>query len=100
MFTPPYAPDCEIVRRDDGDLLVTHLDSGRWRIAHTDRRALIVGAALAIAHTWKAAGSDGDEPQPEPQPEPNPCAKGHRGPFIRSGMFRTCRTCGSTSMEP
>jgi hypothetical protein len=49
-------------------------------------------------------GTAGDEPEPEPEPkpepkpEPNPCAKGHRGPFIVSGMFRTCRACGSTSM--
>ena len=55
-------------------------------------RALIFGAALAIAHTWKASG-DGDEPKPEPRPEPNPCAKRHLGPFIVSGMFRT-RTPG------
>lgn len=60
-------------------------------------RALLFGAALAIAHTWKA-GSDGDEPKPEPKPEPDPCANGHIGPFRTSGMFRTCRACGSTSM--
>ena len=97
-MSPPYAPDCEIVYTDSGSLLVTHLDSGRCRIARTGRQALLYGAALAIAHTWKAAGSNEDEPKPEPEPEPNPCAKGHRGPFIRSGTFRTCRACGSTSM--
>ena len=51
----PYAPDCDIVERDDGSFLVTHLESGRALTAATDRQALIVGTGLAIAHTWQQA---------------------------------------------
>lgn len=53
--TRPYVPDCDIVERDDGTWLVTHLDSGRVLTADSARHALIVGTGLAIAAAWKAA---------------------------------------------
>lgn len=54
-MTLPHVPDCDIVEQDDGSFRVTHPDSHRTRIVATDRQALIVGTALAIAWSWRQA---------------------------------------------